>query len=120
MADHARTPVHPALRELQDRVGRGLIRRRDFLATASRLGLSTAADLAMARPTARRAVAAQPAPAGEAPKFGGTLRCSMNVKEISDPATYDWSEKSNGRCSRPIWALRRTTTDGLSESIFLS
>jgi len=31
----------------------------------------------------------------ETPKSGGILRCSMNVKEMTDPATYDWSEKGN-------------------------
>ena len=31
----------------------------------------------------------------ETPKSGGNFRVSMNVKEITDPAIYDWSEKAN-------------------------
>lgn len=117
MAEHTRTPVHPALRDLQDRLNRGLIRRRDFLASASRLGLSAAAALAMAGPAGGavgRSVAAQPAPTGEAPKVGGTLRCSMNVKEIADPATYDWSEKSNV-ARHMIEPLVRINDDNIAE-----
>ena len=34
------------------------------------------------------------------PQRGGVLRVSMNIKEISDPATIDWSEKGNTPASR--------------------
>ena len=36
----------------------------------------------------------QPAHAAT-PKAGGTLRVSMRVQEMTDPATFDWVEKSN-------------------------
>ncbi len=97
MADAPRTRIHPAVHELRGRLVRGELGRRDFLAAATRLGLSAAAAVAMAgvAPVRRRAMAADSAASGETPRFGGTLRCSMNVKEITDPATYDWSEKAN-------------------------
>lgn len=97
MADQLRTRIHPAIHGLRERLRCGDIGRRDFLAMASRLGLGVATAVAMAGAASggRRASAADPNVAGETPKFGGTLRCSMNVKEITDPATYDWSEKSN-------------------------
>ncbi|MEQ8247700.1 MAG: ABC transporter substrate-binding protein [Alphaproteobacteria bacterium] len=37
----------------------------------------------------------RPAHAQENPKFGGNLRVSMNVKEVSDPAIFDWGEKGD-------------------------
>ncbi len=84
--------VHPIIPEMREQLRRGEITRRDFLSTATRLGLSAAAAYAMAgsvmNPAMRQAQAATP-------KMGGNLRVSMNVKEITDPATYDWSEKGN-------------------------
>ncbi|MGZ8996138.1 MAG: ABC transporter substrate-binding protein, partial [Rhodospirillales bacterium] len=115
MADRGHNRNHPALHEMQDRLRRGLISRRDVLAAASRLGLGAAAALAMVGPAGRShgAVAAQDAAA--TPRFGGTLRCSMNVKEITDPATYDWSEKSNV-ARHMIEPLVRINDDNIAEA----
>ncbi len=93
MSENGRRMPHPFLPELVELLRKGSIGRRDFMATATRLGVSVAAAYAMAgsvlgaRPIARAEATA--------PQFGGTLRVSMNVKEISDPAIYDWSEKAN-------------------------
>lgn len=82
--------IHPYIPELKELLRKGRIGRREFLRGTTRLGLSAAAAYAMA------GVVASPGRAlAQAPKKGGTLRVSMNVKEISDPATYDWSEKAN-------------------------
>ena len=84
---------HPYVPELREKLRKGEITRRDFLSTATRLGVSISVASAMAgglggAPFVRAARA-------ETPKSGGVLRCSMNVKEMTDPATYDWSEKGN-------------------------
>ena len=80
---------HPYIPELKEQLRKGEIDRREFLRTATLLGLSAASAYAMAGALGhKRAYAATP-------KKGGNLRVSMNVKESSDPAIYDWSEKGN-------------------------
>lgn len=93
MSDTPRNGIHPYIPKLADQLGKGRIGRRDFLRTATLLGVSagtayTMADKLMGTTSAALAQTAQP-------KKGGTIRVSMNVKEITDPATYDWSEKGN-------------------------
>ena len=85
--------THPYIPELKEQLRKGKIDRREFLRTATVLGLSAASAYAMlGTMTGERAkTGAQAA----TPKAGGNLRVSMNVKESSDPAIYDWSEKGN-------------------------
>jgi len=88
---HAQT--HAYLPELTDQLETGRIDRRDFLRHACLLGLGATTAYAMAD-----AITGQPfgAPAlASTPKPGGVLRCSMVVQEMTDPATFDWTEKSN-------------------------
>ena len=83
--------IHPLVPELVERWRQRRIGRRDFLQAVTRLGVSAAAAYAfVGGPGAARAQT----PAAT-PKKGGNFRVSMNVKEIADPAKYDWSEKSN-------------------------
>jgi peptide/nickel transport system substrate-binding protein len=116
MADRPALRVHPAVRDMRERLRSGLIGRRDFLATATRLGVGAVAAVAMAGGGHARGAASVPqaGAAGGAPKFGGTLRCSMNVKEVTDPATYDWSEKANV-ARHMIEPLVRISTDNIAE-----
>jgi peptide/nickel transport system substrate-binding protein len=91
MANDQKT--HPYVPEVAEKFRKGEVSRREFLGTVTKLGVSASLAYAMAgqiigeRPT-RAARAATP-------KSGGNLRISMNVKESSDPAIYDWSEKGN-------------------------
>ena len=87
------TGMHPYIPELKERLRKGEIGRREFLRTATVLGLSAASAYAMlgSIPGEWPHSGAQAA----TPKAGGNLRVSMNVKESSDPAIYDWSEKGN-------------------------
>jgi len=85
--------VHPVIDELLGRLRRGTIGRREFLRSATVLGVAAAAAYALADGIMGRPMSA-PARAAT-PRKGGVLRCSMNIKEIADPALYDWSEKSN-------------------------
>ena len=86
--------VHPYVPELCEQLRKGDLDRREFLRTATLLGVSTAAAYSMAgkilgEPVTKRAVAA------ETPKMGGTLRWGMQVQEMTDPSKFDWVEKSN-------------------------
>ncbi len=85
--------THSAIPELADQLRKGEIGRRDFLRTATLLGLSATAAYALAgKMTGTHFVPRAMAQAG---KRGGNLRVSMFVKEITDPAIFDWSEKGN-------------------------
>src|SRR3546814_759444 len=91
MSDSIKTRMHPALPELAKKARHGKIGRRDFLRTAALLGASAATAHSLL------GIALKPgtAIAAEAPKFGGNLRVSMNVMDMSDPAIFDWSQKGN-------------------------
>ena len=86
--------THSYLPELCDQLKTGEICRRDFLRQAALLGMATGTVYAMANKLGGGSVIA-PAAAQETPKFGGTLRVSMRVQEMTDPATFDWGEKAN-------------------------
>jgi peptide/nickel transport system substrate-binding protein len=67
---------------------RGLVDRREALATITALGFSAAAArAALGQPA--------PAPAPGTPRPGGTLRVAMSVKPVRDPRAFDWSEMGN-------------------------
>lgn len=88
---HDRKPreaLHPKLIEAQAEMRKGHMDRREFVRIAALLGLSAGAAYTMAGLPA-------PARAQDAPVKGGILRVSMAVQEMSDPATFDWVEKSN-------------------------
>ncbi len=84
---------HPYIPELREQLRKGAIDRREFLRTATLLGVSATVAYAMAGVVAGGQ--AVPAARAATPKKGGNLRVSMAVKEMTDPATYDWSEKAN-------------------------
>jgi peptide/nickel transport system substrate-binding protein len=86
--------VHPYVPELCEALRRGQVDRREFLRTATLLGVSATAAYGLAgRITGETAVPR--ASAAETPKKGGRLRCSMRVQRMDDPATYDWTQMSN-------------------------
>ncbi len=86
--------THPAIPDLADALHQGRLARRDFLRTVTLLGLSAGAAYGLAGRIAGDGSVTS-ARAQESPKMGGHLNWSMNVKDISDPAIYDWSEKGN-------------------------
>ena len=91
-------PEHPAIEMYTEEARSGKMSRREFLATATALGLTTAAAygaLGLAVPETARA-------AGD---MGGTVRCQMLVKRVSDPRAFDWSEMGNvgrGMCENLV------------------
>jgi len=86
--------LHPYVHQAIAQVKRGELGRREFLRTATRLGLSAVAAYTMLGAVGGARIVPQ-ARAEGTPKKGGNLRVSMNVMESADPARYDWSQKSN-------------------------
>jgi peptide/nickel transport system substrate-binding protein len=84
------TKQHPYLPKLVDQLETGRIDRREFLRTATLLGLSAGAAYAIAG-----GIDPLPALAQAAMPKGGRLRIAMRVHEIKDPHTISWVEASN-------------------------
>jgi peptide/nickel transport system substrate-binding protein len=81
-------PMHAKVGALAAEVAEGKLSRREFLATATALGATTAAAYgALGLATPARA-------AGHA-KSGGVLRMSMDIMPVDDPRVFDWSQKGN-------------------------
>jgi peptide/nickel transport system substrate-binding protein len=80
-------PMHPAVEMLAAEAREGKLDRREFLATVSALGVTTAAAYSLLG-------AAAPAARAEG-KMGGTLRIQMEIKALKDPRVYDWSQLAN-------------------------
>jgi peptide/nickel transport system substrate-binding protein len=85
--------THSYLPELCDQLKSKKIDRRDFLRQAALLGMTASTAYAMANVLTGEA----PIKAAMAatPKAGGALKVSMRVQEMTDPASFDWVEKSN-------------------------
>jgi len=81
--------------ELCSRLRHGTVDRREFLRTLTLLGVSAPVAYAMAGEILNEAPASIARAAAGPAERGGTLRSSMRVMEIADPATFDWVEKSN-------------------------
>src|SRR2546430_11091445 len=84
--------IHPAVPELQEQLRTGNLDRREFLRTVTLLGVTASAAYAMVGRLTGQPLVPRVQAAG---KMGGNLRCSMRVQPMTDPATFDWGEKSN-------------------------
>ena len=94
LKDESGKRVHSYIPELCEQLRQKKIGRRDFLHTATMLGISAGAAYAMAgKITGQGAVV--PKAVAQTPMKGGTLRFAMRVQEMSDPATFDWVPKAN-------------------------
>ena len=84
--------VHPYVPELCELLRKGEVDRREFLRTATLLGVSAGAAYTMAGK-----ILGQPfTPSARAEEGkGGILRVATRVQEMSDPSTFDWIPKSN-------------------------
>ena len=81
-------PVHKAALMYAEEFKAGKLSRREFLARTTSFGVTVAGAYALGG-------LAAPAHAQATPKEGGTLRVQMNVRELKDTRTYDWSEIGN-------------------------
>ena len=83
---------HPFIPELKEQLRKGEVDRREFLRTTTLLGLSAAAAYAMAAEvTGQPLVGKAEAQTGK----GGTFKYAMQVQAMTDPSTFDWTQKSN-------------------------
>jgi peptide/nickel transport system substrate-binding protein len=105
------TEVHPYIPELKDLYVRGRISRREFLRTATLLGMSltsatafvaacgpaapTTAPQATQPPAAAATAVPEPTAAPAGPKRGGTLTIATRVPRVDHPARLSWIEGVN-------------------------
>ena len=83
---------HPYIPELVEELRQNRVSRREFLRTSTLLGLSATTAYAIAdRITGRPLTGTAHAQTGK----GGVLKVGSRVQEITDPATFDWTNKSN-------------------------
>jgi peptide/nickel transport system substrate-binding protein len=97
---------HPSLPSLRRELQRGSIGRREFLRTATLLGITAGAAYAMAGlPEMGNAQTVLPK--------GGKIRIGMRVQEIKDPHTISWVEPSNV-LRNTVQYLTRTDQDNVT------
>jgi peptide/nickel transport system substrate-binding protein len=85
---------HPHIPTLKQQLAARLIDRREFLRTATLLGLSAGAAYEFARTiTGQRWLGS--AEAQSALPRGGTLRLGMRCQDLRSPHTYSWIESAN-------------------------
>ena len=97
MKNEIHPPYHPGVKQSFDDMQAGKLPRREFLRIATLLGVAAPAAYLLAgceSKTGTQSEKAAPA-ADTGPKKGGTLRVSMRVQEMTDPAIFNWTEKSN-------------------------
>jgi peptide/nickel transport system substrate-binding protein len=89
--------LHPKAKEAFDLMERGRLSRREFIRVAALTGVSAAAAYAMAGLPAPAFAQQGTLPFVDDPnaKKGGILRIAMQVQKMEDPATFDWTQKSN-------------------------
>ena len=114
MADSQEHPYIPTLkRQLAD----GRLDRREFLRTATLLGMSAGAAYAFAGKVTGEGLV--PAAQAQTMPRGGTLRLGMRCQDIKSPHTYSWVESSNsGRQALDYLAVTgvdNVTRPGLAE-----
>lgn len=85
--------VHPYVPELREALRQGKVSRREFLRTATLLGLSASTAYAVAGVAGEGAVA--PVVGAQPAKKGGSLRIAMRVREMDDPAVVNSVTQSN-------------------------
>ncbi len=100
---------HPYLPTLRRQFAEGRVSRREFLRTATLLGLSAGAAYAFAG--VRGGVRTARAAAGELPK-GGTCRVGMPVQDLSTPHAYSWLQSDITR--QVCQYLTRTNQDNVT------
>lgn len=84
------TDLHPAVKMYTEEFKAGKMDRREFLTRATTFGITAAAAYGLIGE-----VPAAQAASHAMPQMGGTIRCQMNVRELKDTRTADWSEIAN-------------------------
>ncbi|HLT01811.1 MAG TPA: ABC transporter substrate-binding protein [Geminicoccaceae bacterium] len=94
MAKSDERRIHPYIPKLVQQLEARRVDRREFLRTATLLGLSASAAYGIVG----RVLGESAIPRARAqgtPKQGGIFRVGMEVQKMEDPATYSWTQMSN-------------------------
>lgn len=86
---------HPGIEEMKDALAEGQCSRREFIRTAALLGVSAPLAYGMASAIVGEEILQPMVGNAHAAKKGGILRVSQRLGESTDPAKFDWVEKSN-------------------------
>ena len=86
-------PLHPGVEKLCAQFEDGKLGRREFVRLAAFLGVSAASAYAFVGDPLGGALVKEAS--AQTPKMGGSLRVAMQVQEMVDPSTFDWTQKSN-------------------------
>jgi peptide/nickel transport system substrate-binding protein len=86
--------VHPYIPELVEQFEARRVDRREFLRTATLLGMSAPVAYGIVGKVLGESAIPR-ARAQATPKQGGILRVGMEVQKMDDPATYSWTQMSN-------------------------
>jgi len=107
---------HSHVQTLEEQLRAGRISRREFLRTATLLGLSApAAYFAVARITGEQAIPETWANRSK----GGTIRVGARVQDVSTPHSLSWGEASEA--VRPVCEyLTRTGADNVTRPFLIS
>ncbi len=130
------TRVHPVVLRAQEQLAEGRISRREFLRTATLLGVSAGSAYVLAAcggatpvaPAATEAPAATTAPTGGI-KRGGKIRVGIRVPAVDHPARFSWvfdsnefrqvfeylTETGNDNVTRPLMLESWDASDDLKE-----
>ena len=101
------TNVHPYVPTLVNQVKTGRLDRREFMRTATLLGLSATVSygcLGLEDPFSKPAAAAV---------MGGRVRISMRISPLENPATYSWGYDADV-CRQVCDYLTRTGVDNVT------
>ncbi|MCP5368152.1 MAG: ABC transporter substrate-binding protein [Hyphomicrobiales bacterium] len=105
--------THAYLPELCDQLQQNKIGRRDFLRQACLLGMTATTAYAMADVLTGQSPTPVRSALAATPKGGGTIKVSMRVQRMDDPATYDWTEMSN-QTRHILEYVTRTRSDNVT------
>ena len=95
MAKSDERRVHPYIPRLVQQLEARRVDRREFLRTATLLGMSSGAAYGIAGRILGEHLVDPVLAQSATPKKGGTLRVAMEVQKMDDPATYSWTQMSN-------------------------
>ena len=88
--------MHPGVEQMKKSLADGKCSRREFLRTATLLGVSATTAYSIAGKILGKDVMPDIISSAQAAshKKGGVLKYAMQVQEMADPATWSWTQKS--------------------------
>jgi peptide/nickel transport system substrate-binding protein len=108
--------AHPYLPTLKAQLDEGRVSRREFLRTATLLGLSATAAYGLAGKVAGEAFVR---PAAAAMPKGGRLILGGRVKEVKHPHTFSWGTWDSNITRQVVEYLTMTGTDNITRPYLL-